>query len=86
MVEPNPAPKEPFTAREVGALVESLHHDIRLIAEGVVDIRKEVDGLKGWRANVTDDLTMLKTGLRTIQANMKSFDERLRAVEAKVGL
>ncbi len=83
--------KDSFTTTEVGALLESLRHDIGLIADGVADIRKEVAGFKAWRAKVDEDLALIKPALRTIEADLKAikadlkaFDERLKASRDKL--
>ena len=89
----SPRDKDTFTAREVGALLESLRHQIKLIAEGVADLRKEVDGFKSWRTTidtwrtgVDDAFNFIKKEIQLMRTDLKAFDERLKLVEAKVGL
>jgi hypothetical protein len=93
-------PQNTFTATEVGTLLESIQTEIRLVADGVADIQRQVDGLKAWRTDVmneveglklwrvkvTGDLNEIMGDLRTIKANLKTFEARIQAVEAKVAL
>ena len=74
--------KDTYTVTEVGTLIEALRTDIRLIAEEVVSIRREVDGSKAWRA--TADHKFLQIDL--ILTELRALRTDLKAVESKVGL
>ena len=80
------SPKDGFTATEVGTLIESLRNEIRLVVEGLADIRREVDGLKAWREVMTEDIALIKTELRAIRTDLTAFDTRLKIVEEKLGI
>jgi len=101
MAERKRAPKSSsFSPTEVGVLIESLRDELRVVADGVADVHKEVNGLKAWRAGVTEELALnsvwrndakdtldaMREELRAIKVDRKTFDGRLKIVEAKVGL
>lgn len=81
--------KDTFSAREVGVLIEELRSEFRSVLEMVRQIKAEVDGLHRWRAVVDEKLVKLDfvlTELRLLRADLKAFDQRLKTLEAKVGV
>ena len=84
-----PQQKDSFSATEVGVLIEELRSEFRTVVDIARDVKAEVEGLHRWRSVVDEKLVKLDfvlTELRMIRSELKAFDERLRAVEAKVGL
>lgn len=78
--------KDAFTVTEVGALIESLRHEIRLVAEGLVDLRTKVDNLSKDVGNLRKDADLILVEIRAIRSEMKTFDARLKVVEEKLGI
>ena len=88
MAERKRSAKSSYTSTEVGALIEELRSEFRTVVDIARDVKAEVDGLKIWRAGVDEKLVTLDfvlTELKLLRAELKTFDERLRAVEVKVG-
>jgi len=90
--------RETFTATEVGALIESLRKEIRIVADGFADVRKELDGFKAWRTRIDDwrarvDLALLgsenwRTSIDRWRASVDDWraktDERLDLITKEV--
>ena len=73
----------PFSGTEVGALIESLHTDISVIAEDVGALRQDVSVLK-------EDVHEIKVHLTTVEDIIRVAFPRINArfdrLEDKVGL
>ena len=72
-----------FSATEVGTLIESLRSEFRVVAEGVLALRKDVDDLKSRVSALEVDMRLLKDVIRVA---IPSMNVRLSNLEAKVGV
>lgn len=100
MAERKRTSKAGYTPTEVGALIEELRSEFRTVVDIAREVKAEVGGLKAWREEMSvwrEEMDVWRLGLnhkldgitvelRTIRADLKAFDDRLRAVESKVGL
>ena len=68
-----------FTGTQVGAVLESLRHEISLIAEGQSAFREDVNTLK-------EDVRELKMDMRTVKDVLRINIPRLDRLETKIGL
>ena len=75
-------PKKDFSPTEVGSLVESFRHEIRLIAEKVDAVQEDVISLKNDMAEVKTDLAAVKDAIRI---TVPSHEKRIGKLESKVG-
>jgi hypothetical protein len=87
------SPKSPDSAaeaRRTNVLLEELDSQLRLVSEGVAAIRRDVDGLKAWRTETTDNMDLIKAIIRKntdeldrIRDDLKAFLKRLETVETR---
>ena len=80
--------------------MEALRNEIRIVAEGLEDMRKEfagfkewrgaitkeLEGFRDWRTGVSQELSAIKKEVGSMRTDLKTFDQRLQTVEAKVRL
>ena len=72
-----------FSVTEVGTLIESLRSEFRVVAKGVLALRKDVDELKSRVSALEVEVRLLKDVIRVA---IPSINVRLSNLEAKVGV
>ena len=78
-----PSMKDAYTPTEVGALIESLRSDFRLVSEGLLALRKDMDDVKERLSKLETRVQRLEDAVRV---SLPSITVRLTNLEAKVGV
>ena len=73
-----PFPSSGDEARRTNVLLEAMQKDIHLLAEGMVDVRREVTGLSQWRVTVTEEIAEIKGILRQHSGTLQQHSQTLR--------
>ena len=96
--KPVPLPSNAAEACRTNLLLESMQKDIGTMAEGVVDLQRQMAAMGVQLQAVVDDVAMIKptvqrntqdiaemkAGITRIEQKLTSFDQRLMLVEQKV--
>ena len=76
MMPVDPFPSSGDEARRTNVLLEAIQQDIHLLAEGMVDLRREVTGLSQWRSETTQDIVLVKSLLHAMDHRLQVVEER----------
>ncbi|OGX36493.1 MAG: hypothetical protein A3C36_01335 [Omnitrophica WOR_2 bacterium RIFCSPHIGHO2_02_FULL_52_10] len=70
-----------FTPSQVGALFESLKSDIRLLAEGLSDLRGKFDMMFAELGRQREEFFLMKADMNIIKSDMSSMKTDMSAVK-----
>ena len=72
-----------FSAREVGALIESLRSEFRVVAEAVSSLLPRMEAVENRLSRVEDRLTSVEDVIRTA---LPAINQRFIRIETKLGI
>ena len=81
---PPKKPKDTFTAREVGAILESLRSEFRTFGEQLRATNRRLDVIEAEVARQAERLTMVELRLTSIETRLTNVEARLDKVEARL--
>ena len=72
--------------REFGVILERIHSDINIIAEGQNLLRDKLDSTMGMVAKNTEDITMLNINVSAIKTDLTKINGKLAKIEEDITL